>query len=422
MSVCSICIETYSRSRVPIQCLSCEFVSCNTCVKTYLMGSSKNPGCMNCKKEWDRSFLSKNFSKSFLNTTLKKKREDLLFDREKALLPATQPFVEAIIHYEELTKEMETIRTKIRELESQYRTLGFKRESLEINNPNVPRETRVFIKSCPSSDCKGFLSTNWTCGLCHNKTCRECHEIEDEEHKCDPSNVETAKLLSADTKSCPNCGTQIFKIEGCDQMFCTQCHTPFSWRTGMIENGHIHNPHYFEWLRKNPGQHQLRNVNDIQCGRDMNHFFIHGLITRLTYNGVDTKYIDSIVEICRNIIHLREIEVPRYRVNAINNNRDLRIRYMRNQISETELKRSLQKREKEMDKKTNISNVLQMIISCVIEIVYRIFDEPLKYMDFLMEFNQLILYSNECLKDISTIYNSARLKFTSKLELKNSTK
>ena len=42
----------------------------------------------------------------------------------------------------------------------------------------------------------------------------------------------------------------ISKIDGCNQMWCTQCHVAFDWKTGAIQNS-VHNPHYFEWLRKN---------------------------------------------------------------------------------------------------------------------------------------------------------------------------
>ena len=110
---------------------------------------------------------------------------------------------------------------------------------------NTERRERVmFIKACPSENCRGFLSNQWKCGICEQWTCPDCHEIKgpnrDTPHVCDENAKATAALLADDTKSCPSCGVNIYKIEGCDQMWCTECHTAFSWRTGRIENN-IHN-------------------------------------------------------------------------------------------------------------------------------------------------------------------------------------
>ena len=59
-----------------------------------------------------------------------------------------------------------------------------------------------------------------------------------------------AELIKKSTKNCPKCAVPIYKISGCDQMYCTECHIAFSWRTGEIDNGTIHNPHYFQYQRE----------------------------------------------------------------------------------------------------------------------------------------------------------------------------
>jgi hypothetical protein len=59
-----------------------------------------------CAKEWSRKFIRENFSNIFINTKFKEHLEDVLFNSEKALLPATQPFVEEIIRKEKLKKEI----------------------------------------------------------------------------------------------------------------------------------------------------------------------------------------------------------------------------------------------------------------------------------------------------------------------------
>ena len=47
-------------------------------------------------------------------------------------------------------------------------------------------------------------------------------------------------LIKKETVKCPNCATPIYKISGCDQMWCTSCNIAFNWRTGRKIKGIIH--------------------------------------------------------------------------------------------------------------------------------------------------------------------------------------
>ena len=119
------------------------------------------------------------------------------------------------------------------------------------------RQKRKFVQKCQKEGCRGFLSSQWKCGICEEWTCKDCLEVigldKNVEHVCKKENLESAKMIKKETRPCPKCATPIFKINGCDQMFCTQCKTPFSWNTGRIVNGVIHNPHFFQWQRENGG-------------------------------------------------------------------------------------------------------------------------------------------------------------------------
>jgi dolichol-phosphate mannosyltransferase len=86
----------------------------------------------------------------------------------------------------------------------------------------------------------------------------------DVEHTCDPGVKETVALIIKESKPCPKCGERISKIDGCDQMWCIDCHTAFSWATGQLVNGVVHNPHYYEFLRQQGNGVAPRNAGDFR--------------------------------------------------------------------------------------------------------------------------------------------------------------
>lgn len=123
---------------------------------------------------------------------------------------------------------------------------------------SVTEAARKFVRACPVNGCRGFLSSAWKCGTCSTWACSNCHEVKgaskDAPHECNPDCVLTARLLDKDTRPCPRCASAIFRISGCAQMWCTACNTPFDWGTGKVMNGRVvHNPHYFEYLRRRGG-------------------------------------------------------------------------------------------------------------------------------------------------------------------------
>ena len=155
------------------------------------------------------------------------------------------------------------------------------RNRLEQDEKKEKTKTK-FIMPCQHEKCKGFLNENYICGLCDEKCCKKCFEMlgnnEDEikTHECNKEQVETAKLINSTTKPCPKCGQRIHKVSGCDQMWCIECKTSFSWKTGELVNGVIHNPHYFQYLRENTTNGEIpRQPGDIPCDNNMNDILIH---------------------------------------------------------------------------------------------------------------------------------------------------
>ena len=454
---CSICIEPYNkRARTPVKCPYCDYTACRSCYQTYMLGETIT-NCMNpdCKKEWTLHFLRNSFTNAFINTDLKIHREEVLFQQEIALLPATQPFVEREIQRENIRKEIAEKQRQINVLTREMEALW--RDYSTVGIPRLARtiERAEFVRNCPATDCRGFLSTQWKCGICSNWTCPTCHEVKgldkNAEHTCDPSNVATAELLAKDTRHCPKCTTPIFKIDGCDQMWCTQCQTGFSWRTGRIETN-VHNPHYFEWLRRNRGQENNRQEVDFQCGRELTHRMsteLERLLLAKTTQPVvrtnfsimrhnDTKYIseltkyrhpnaqpalDKLTTIIRSILHVNAVDRERYVYNRELDNQNLRISYMRNHLSSDRFKILVQQRHKKIHKHREIANVIDIVVATVTDIIYR-FREYLVSsiqtecdIEMLNEIDRIREYANECLMDISHTYNSVSLRFTETMRL-----
>lgn len=131
----------------------------------------------------------------------------------------------------------------------------------------------IFIFRC--TECEfGFIDKSYICNTCKKHFCDKCLK-EKHENECNTDDIKTAELIYKDTKPCPNCFTRIYKISGCNQMFCTYCKKGFDWRTGEIIENNFHNPHRMEWLR-NGGNDALP---DFACLNDYNIRYIDRFVS-----------------------------------------------------------------------------------------------------------------------------------------------
>lgn len=370
MADCNICCE---KLRKPVACNYCDFVACTTCTRRYMLESESDFHCMNCKKQWSRDFIDSAFPKSFRTKELKNRREEMLMDREKSLLPATQHLVEREVHKRKWQNEVNKLYEQRRKLQDEIQktnnAISHAYTQMHYGQRTKEEKKVEFIRKCTAEGCMGYLSTQWKCGICNLWSCPDCHEIKgetrDAEHTCIAENVESAKLITKETRPCPSCATRIFKIDGCDQMYCTNCQTPFSWKTGQkIISGTIHNPHYYEWMRANNGGTMPRNPGDDPCGGLPNTHSLSELVINKLQLPRRHETTVLIFQMHRSITHIRHGEMYRYEYTEPTNqsNSDLRILYMLKEIDEDVFKKTLQKREKKMNKNMEIRQVLQMFI------------------------------------------------------------
>jgi len=290
---CRICFEPYNKSvRTRVACQSCGFEACRQCHTTFILDASNtHPNCMECHKEFQREFLVENFTLKFVSKDWKEHRERIMLQKERALLPTRQPVAEMVKRKNDLNTQCNNILEQINALRAQHSQCLTEKTRLEhrirvgpaadASLPASQREHHVsFVRPCPNTaaNCRGFLSTQWKCNLCSMWTCKDCHEIKgdahDTPHVCNPDNLASAKMIDAETRACPKCGARVFKISGCNQMFCTACNDcAFDWVTGRIETV-IHNPHYYEFQRQLNGGQAPRVPGDILCGREIDNMTV----------------------------------------------------------------------------------------------------------------------------------------------------
>jgi hypothetical protein len=282
---CQVCCEKLNKStNKPIICPfgSCSYSACVSCIRNYLVTNPLSPPhCMACKKQFNYLFLVENLTKVWTQDKYKKHVSDVMVDIELSKLSESMPEAENRKKIADICKKIDKLNeAKIKKMKEYDEKIKIQfedpiRECMGqlniLRNKSGSTERKAFIMPCSYNNCKGMLSTQYKCGICENFTCKDCQEPREQEHKCNPDNLATAEFIKKDTKPCPSCATRIYKIEGCDQMWCTNCKTPFSWTTCKVVpvGQQIHNPHAIEFFKKNGVN--VRAPGDLLCGGLISH-------------------------------------------------------------------------------------------------------------------------------------------------------
>lgn len=261
---CLICCEKLNNSnRKAIQCHYCRFEVCRSCMQTFVTDadSGNDPCCMSpdCKRPWLTEFVETSLTKAFMATKYKQHREKVLFDRETSLMPFTQN----LIVEQKVLVEIDKTIARLNDMLIAAKDKRLTHLNICKGSTTATHGSDVAI-ACPATGCNGFVTQlKYECGICDSKVCRACREIKEETHVCNEDTVASVKLMKKDTKPCPGCAYMIFKIDGCDQMWCVGCKATFSWKTGNLvdtSQHRIHNPHYFEMLRQQNNGEIPRNA------------------------------------------------------------------------------------------------------------------------------------------------------------------
>jgi len=159
-------------------------------------------------------------------------------------------------------------------------------------------------------------------------------------------------------------------LRNCDQMWCTVdgCSTAFSWNTGHVVTGRVHNPHYYEWLRRNGGG-APREVGDIPCGGVPN----AGIFMRhVIRSALATNEKNALLEIHRHLLDIEaRLVVYPARPDALMN-KELNVRYLMNEITEDVWKQKLEHTEAAFNRKKEIGQLLQTFVTASADILQSI--------------------------------------------------
>jgi hypothetical protein len=361
---------------------------------------------MACRAPWDVDIIRDAVSGTFLKKEYKVHREKVLIDRQKSLLPATMHAAAKRTEDAKTRNLINALLVKRTEIDAEIVRL---RASMHGNV--VPAQKKqVYNGHCPSDGCKGFLDEKWTCLLCLGKVCKKCRcpdrLDESDDHVCCEDALKTVALLKKDTKQCPKdgCGTLIYKIEGCDQMFCTMCNTTFSWRTReIVVTGPLHNPHYFKWLdaQRKAGIDPHVQQQQQQCELSWPTILQH----------IHTNKLDiDVSRAFRCAQHIRGVEIPRNSVTSEVTFTDLRIRYILNEIDETMWANSLHRAEKRDERVNAIRQILEMMVTVMDDLFRRVLVTTKRSVAYSIEeeMNNLVIIVNTELEMISKKYKTVQ--------------
>jgi len=430
---CSICCEQFNKStHLKIQCKTCEdpsIIACQACAKRYILELPSEPACMICKIEWEHEFLCEYFPKVFINKQLKEHRQNILVEKQIAKLPETQEYASKVklidglnTQSRILTQKKNNLLQEVAIIKNSLRDINETIANLRLDyNSNVNKPEKCsFTFKCPLDDCNGFLDEKHLCGICDNKICVKCMEVKEDDHECNEDLKATISLLKKDTKGCPKCGQLIYKISGCDQMWCPPCNTAFSWKTGHVETGTVHNPEYYRWMRES-GQTLERNPQDVPydpCGNNLPTYQRLITMMRLLFPSkiennrfVDLSETIEVSNMHRITGHIRLIERNAMADEGAKETyyRNLRADFLLNRITKEEFKFKLQKDDKKRNKDKKLVNIWTLLNIEITEYLGKMCEPNMtreSIQELLKNSKKIQTFCNSAFEKVGNMYNN----------------
>ena len=347
--LCVVCSERYtSILRKKIICKFCKAGACCKCVEQYLLTRHEDAHCLHCRVNYNDTTLQEICTRTYLQQTYFKHRQEVLINRERANLPLLQDAAlrekrqrerwsqeavinkriseakaerdaiisehhklyvltygpqrvqgavhsERMIKLQELMDHADELREYMRQEKHLLYAMRWPAAADGVEEEKKEEEKKKFVRRCTRDGCQGFLSTAWKCGICEWHSCSKCFAVKglahNVEHECKKEDVETADLIRKDCKPCPKCGEFIEKSSGC---FAPD--TPI-----LLWNGTTKMSQYIQLGDELVGDDGTkRTVIDTISGEDMMYQVTQGTGESYTVNSkhcLVVRYRDDVMEI-----------------------------------------------------------------------------------------------------------------------------
>lgn len=274
------------------------------------------------------------------------------------------------LHQAKKYNELKPFDERINSIDKQSQT---ERQNLGIESKE---RNYTFIKQCSFKNCKGFLENNseekgWKCTICEKFTCRKCHEplvstIDENDkkvkHTCNEDIVANLKEMKKDTKPCPKCGQGIFKIDGCNSMFCIDCQTYFDWKTSKIYKRSVHNPDAVRWMREQ-GRAIPGPADDVCTDPLVNNTVYYNWLARIARNIFDKTTCDTITNLVNYGAHLSEVILVRYNDTYQNKTENFSVKYLLEEdYTENKWTRDIRKTKKQQMFNKEWRNIISLLV------------------------------------------------------------
>ena len=232
---CQICYETVQCS---YECMDdrCTISICDDCFEQLINVCYENKSGLfcpspNCKKLILRKTVPYNSLEKYdqilydsimnkhKDSVIKKEQYDILIQKlrnEKQAFMDTMPLAIKTVARICMDKKVKSI-TKIQQTKN--------KEITEKSN-----------HKCMNLTCSGMLNSQFICMTCDTTFCKECHEVNSDNHKCKEEIIESLKFIQT-MIHCPGCKLPVEKKDGCNNITCSSCGTKFSYETGLKGGG-----------------------------------------------------------------------------------------------------------------------------------------------------------------------------------------